>query len=43
MYKDWNFADAAVEWVDNGVNIIGGCCRITAKEIAELVGKLEKL
>lgn len=36
MYKDWNFLDASKEWIDNGANIIGGCCRITADNIAEL-------
>jgi homocysteine S-methyltransferase len=41
-YKDWNFADAAMKWIDSGVNIVGGCCRITAEDIAELVEKLEK-
>ena len=41
MYDDWNYADAALEWIKSGVHIVGGCCRITADNIAELVEKLQ--
>ena len=42
-YKDWNFADAAMDWIDNGAHIVGGCCRITAQDIAELAQKVGKI
>lgn len=35
--QDWNLVDAAMGWVDSGVNIVGGCCRIDAASIAGLV------
>jgi homocysteine S-methyltransferase len=30
------FAEAAVQWHDEGAKIIGGCCRVTASDIAAL-------
>ena len=41
LYDDWNYADAALEWIKSGVHIVGGCCRITAENIAELVEQLQ--
>ena len=41
MYDDWNYADVALEWIKSGVHIVGGYCRITADNIAELVEKLQ--
>ena len=42
-FKDWKFADAAIEWIDNGAHIVGGCCRITAEDITELVQRVGTL
>lgn len=39
---DWNFADSAIEWIEQGVHIIGGCCRINATDIFELKQKLAR-
>ena len=37
------FADMAERWVvKQGVSVIGGCCRINVKQIAQLREKLEK-
>ena len=40
--KDWNLANAALEWIESGANIIGGCCRINAVSIAQLVENIKK-
>jgi len=36
------FEDSAGEWIKEGAVGIGGCCRITAKDIKKLKEKLEK-
>ena len=36
----WDFAESALEWVKHGAHIVGGCCRITATDIAEFVEKV---
>ena len=40
--QDWNLATAALEWIEGGANIVGGCCRINAVSIAELVENIKK-
>ena len=38
---DHSFEDACLEWIRNGANIVGGCCRITHKDIGRLVDKID--
>lgn len=33
---EWSFAESALGWIESGVQVVGGCCRITAEDIAEL-------
>ena len=40
--QDWNLSNAALEWIEGGANIVGGCCRINAASIAELVENIKK-
>ena len=34
---DWDFTEAALDWVKHGADIVGGCCRITAQQLAKFV------
>ena len=35
-----SFETAALQWIQNGANIVGGCCRITHNDIEKLVKKV---
>lgn len=40
--KEVNLTDAALQWVQEGVSVIGGCCRTNPLYIKQIVGKLQQ-